>query len=93
MCAFLLGIYYNYPSLFSLVNCIQLNDEAEAGWGEYMIDDEYMPYHEWLKTTPFAEQDYEIMMIGIELTDEIESSLIELIQSYYDSEDRTTDIL
>ena len=44
MCAFLLGIYYNYPSLFSLVNCIQLNDEAEGGWGEYMIDDETICY-------------------------------------------------
>lgn len=56
---------------------------------EMMRKDEYPPYFEWIKTTPFNEPEFDVMMAGIELTDEIESSLLKLIKQYYSSENRT----
>lgn len=74
----LLNKYKSSRNTYYLTLCIEM-----------MKTDEYNPYYEWAKNTPLNEPEFEVYMTGIELTDEIEASLLELIGSYYKSTDRT----
>lgn len=75
----LLEKYKNSHNTYYLTLCIVL-----------MQNDEYAPYYDWIKTTPFNEPNFDVMMTGIELTEEIESSLIALVQDYYASINQNT---